>query len=304
MQGASEHNPRWVTDIGKTSMSTIPAVNTVTSVESRYQQTVDSFFEGRSSYWRDVYRARTLSAFIYRERRSAVLSMLDKLCLPKSSRILEVGCGAGSITIPLAKRGYRVSAVDTVEGMLELTRNAADRAGLSGSVQTSSAGVYESGFPSGHFSLVIAVGLFPWLEHPAKALLEMYRVTKSGGYVILTAPNKWRLNHLLDPLCFPALQPLRWQVADVVAKLNVWNRSRPRQYSYSAKQVDALLRQAGFHKLSTRTLGFGPFTMLKHNLLPNSAGVKLHQKLQRFAGRGFPVIRSCGSVHVSLSQKP
>lgn len=285
-------------------MSTVSDINTVTRVASRYQQTVDSFFEGRSSYWRDVYQARTLSAFIYRDRRSAVLSMVDKLHLPKSSRILEVGCGAGSITIPLAKKGYRISAVDTVEGMLELTRDAAQRAGLSGNVETSPADVYQSGFPSEHFSLVIAVGLFPWLEHPAKALLEMYRVTKSGGYVILTAPNKWCLNHLLDPLCFPALQPLRWQIAEVLAKLNVWDRSRPRQYRYSAKQVDALLRQAGFHKLAARTLGFGPFTLLKQKLLPNSAGVKLHQKLQRLAGRGFPAIRSCGVVYVSLSQKP
>ncbi|HET7212146.1 MAG TPA: methyltransferase domain-containing protein [Terriglobia bacterium] len=285
-------------------MSTIPEVNSVARVASGYQQTVDSFFKGRSSYWRDVYRARTLSAFIYRERRSAVLSMVDKLSLAKGSHILEVGCGAGSITIPLAKRGYRVSAVDTVEAMVELTRNAADRAGLSGNVETRSADVYQSGFPSGYFSLVMAVGLFPWLEYPAKALVEMYRVTKSGGYVILTAPNKWCLIHLLDPLCFPALQPLRWKLAETLAKSKVWDRSRPRQYRYSAKQVNALLREAGFHKVAARTLGFGPFTLLKKKLLLNRAGVRLHQKLQRLAGRGFPVIRSCGMVYVSLSQKP
>lgn len=304
MQRAGDQNPRWITGIERTSMSTIPDVNSVTKIASRYQQTVNSFFEGRSSYWRDVYRARTLSAFIYRDRRSAVLSMVDKLCLAKGSRILEVGCGAGSITIPLAKRGYRVSAVDTVEGMLELTRNAADGAGLSGNVETSPADVYQSGFPSGYFSLVMAIGLFPWLEYPAKALVEMYRVTKSGGYVILTAPNKWCLIHLLDPLCFPALQPLRWQIAEALTKLNVWDHSRPRQHRYSAKQVNTLLREAGFHKVAARTLGFGPFTLLKQKLLPNRAGVKLHQKLQRLAGRGFPVIRSCGTVYVSLSQKP
>lgn len=284
-------------------MSTVSNIKFAERVSTPYQETVDSFFQGRSSYWRDVYRADTLSAFMYRERRSAVLSMIDTLRIPISSRVLDVGCGAGSITIPLAQRGYRVSAVDTVEAMLDLTRRAANEAGLTANVETSLADICQMGFPSQHFSLVIAVGLFPWLEHPERALLEMYRVTKAGGYVILTAPNRWCLNHLLDPLCFPALQPLRWQTAKVLAKLNVWNRSRPPQYRYSARQIDVLIRQSGFHKLAARTLGFGPFTLLKQTLLPNSAGVKVHQGLQRLATLGFPLIRSCGVVHVSLSQK-
>lgn len=288
---------------GKAPVTDSPDVKSAERATGQYQRTVDAFFRDHSSYWRDVYWANTLSAIIYRERRSAVLSMVDKLRLPVWSRVLEVGCGAGSITIPLAKRGYSVNAVDTVEGMLELSRHAADEAGLSANVETTSADICQLTFRSRLFALVVVVGVFTWLEQPRKALMELYRVTKPGGYIILTATNSWCLNQVLDPLCFPGLRPMRWQIAQMLENMNLWDRSRPRQQRYSIRHFDALISEAGLHKLAGRTLGFGPFTMFKRKLLPHPVGVKVHQIFQSIADRQFPVIRSSGTVYVVLAQK-
>lgn len=285
-------------------MSNPPGFKSVERATDQYQNVVNAFFQKRSSYWRDVYQAETLSAFIYRERRTAVLSMVDKLRLPIWSRVLEAGCGAGPITVPLAARGLRVNAVDTVEGMLELARHAVAEAGLSANVEMSSADISQLSFPSRHFSLVIAVGVFAWLENPERAMLEMVRVTKPGGYIILTATNNWCLSQILDPLCFPGLRLMRWQIADMLERFNLWTRSKPRQHRYSIKHIDALISQAGLCKLEGKTLGFGPFTIFKRNLLPNPVGVKVHQKLQSLAARQFPVVRSSGAIYVALAQKP
>ncbi len=289
---------------GKAPVTDSPGFKSGARGTGQYQRTVDAFFQDRSSYWRDVYRADTLSAFIYRERRSAVLSMVDKLRLPVWSRVLEAGCGAGPITVPLARRGFRVMAVDTVAGMLELTRHAVVEAGLSANVEISSADICQLGLPSQHFALVIAVGLFPWLDSPERAMLEVLRVTRPGGYIILTATNNWCLHQILDPLCFPGLRPMRWQIAQVLDNLNLWDRSRPRQQRYSLKHFDALISQAGLRKLEGKTLGFGPFSMFKRKLLPDRVGIKVHQKFQSLANRQFPVIRSTGAVYVVLAQKP
>jgi len=277
---------------------------TIEREKGQYQRTVDAFFQNCSTYWRDIYSANTLSAYIYRERRAAVLSMVDKLRLPALSRVLEAGCGAGPITVPLAGRGFKVNAVDTVEAMLELARHAIDEAGLSANVETSVDDICELSFPSQHFDLVIAVGVFAWLENPEKGMLEMLRVTRPGGHIILTATNNWGLNQFFDPLCFPGLRPMRWQIAEMLEKLNIWRRSKPRQYRYSIKHIDALINAAGFGKLEGKTLGFGPFTMLKRNLLPNPVGLKVHRTLQSLADCQFPVIRSSGTVYVLLAQKP
>ena len=42
--------------------------------------------------------------------------------LPKSGKILEIGCAAGAYTVPLAKRGYCVTAVDFAPVLLEVCR--------------------------------------------------------------------------------------------------------------------------------------------------------------------------------------
>jgi len=304
LQHTGEHDRSWTGSDGKAPVSDPPGFKAVERAGGQYQRTVDAFFQDRSSYWRDVYRTDTLSAFIYRERRSAVLSMVDKLRLPTWSRVLEAGCGAGPITVPLARRGFRVMAVDTVAGMLELTRHAVVEAGLSANVEINSADICQLGFPSRHFALVIAVGVFAWLDRPERAMLEVLRVTRPGGYIILTATNNWCLNQILDPLCFPGLRPIRRQIARMLENLNLWDRARPRQQRYSLKHFDALISQAGLCKLEGKTLGFGPFSMFKRKLLPDPVGVKVHQKFQSLANRQFPVIRSTGAVYVVLAQKP
>ena len=42
--------------------------------------------------------------------------------LGRGSRLLELGCGTGQATVPLAERGYRVLALDLSEGMAALAR--------------------------------------------------------------------------------------------------------------------------------------------------------------------------------------
>ena len=51
--------------------------------------------------------------------------LLEELSLPPGSAILDMGCGTGRHSIPLALAGYRVTGVDISTGMLlEAKRNA------------------------------------------------------------------------------------------------------------------------------------------------------------------------------------
>src|SRR5256884_4174814 len=92
------------------------------------QKRVDIHFRYSANYWRDLYNANGLFEVIHQQRRAIVLGLVDELALPSGSHILEIGCGAGLTTIALAQRGFTVQAVDTVDRMVALTRQAATEA--------------------------------------------------------------------------------------------------------------------------------------------------------------------------------
>jgi ubiquinone/menaquinone biosynthesis C-methylase UbiE len=154
-------------------------------------------------YWRNLYQANGVFEVIYQQRRTIVLDLVDGLGLASRSHILEIVCGAGLTTIALAQRGYTVQAVDAVDRMLVLTRQAAAETGVADRVMTSLGDAHALAFPDGAFSLVIGMGVAPWLHSLNTAIREFARVLRPGGYLILTADNRWRLNHVLDPLFFP-----------------------------------------------------------------------------------------------------
>jgi ubiquinone/menaquinone biosynthesis C-methylase UbiE len=276
------------------------------SYEAQFEQSqrlVNAFFGNRPRYWRDVYRGDTLDALIYRERQASVLAMVDKLGLPEGSRVLEVGCGAGLTTVALAQRRFTVDAIDTVEAMLSLTRQAAFKGGVNSLVRTTLNSVLDMAFPEQHFELLVAMGVLPWLKCVERALLEMTRVVKHGGYMILTVDNHWCLNQVFDPLCFPGLRTVRWKIGDVLEALHFRTSSRPRLYRHSIKRIDQLLYQSGFQKIQGATLGFGPFTFLKRKLLPEYVGIALHRRLQTLADRRWLGIRSLGTEYVVMARK-
>lgn len=266
------------------------------------QKRVNAHFQSAAVYWKEIYQLEDVYATIHRERRTMVLEFVDQLALPPNSHVLEIGCGAGLTTVALAQKGYLVDAVDTVEAMLDLTRRAAAEAGLENWVKTSAADAHQLALRSGSFDLVLAIGVVPWLHALPKAMQEMARVIRPGGYLIVNSDNRWRLNHLLDPLRFPAMKSTRARVRRILQRFGL--RQLPaRSHGYSLKEFDSFLARVGFDIVRSRTLGFGPFSFFNHELLPASIGVRIHRKLQKLADQNYPVIRSTAAQYLVLARK-
>ncbi len=274
------------------------------SAAAEQQKLVDAYFQSAAPCWKEIYQLDDIYATIHQQRRAAVLALVDKLGWSPESHILEIGCGAGSTTVALAQRGYVVEAIDTVGAMIDLTRQAAVETGVGHRVRTSVGDVRYLAFPDNMFSLVVAMGVTPYLYSLSQAMHEMARVLKPGGYLTVNADNTWRLNDVLDPRRFPALASTRWKVREVLERFGLCKpASRPRPHMYSIKEFDAFLSTVGLEKVEGTTLGFGPFSFLNYKLLPDSVGVKLHHKLQSLADRGFPLIRSTGAQYIVLARK-
>jgi ubiquinone/menaquinone biosynthesis C-methylase UbiE len=277
----------------------------LTPVENELpQQQVNAYFQSSSDYWKRIYDKRDLLPRIYQARHAAVLEWIAALRLPTTSKVLEIGCGAGVLTSDLAGIGYSVEAVDAVPAMVDLTLQKAIENGFADRVHASIADVHALPFPGEKFDVVIAVGVIPWLHDEDLALLEMQRVLKTGGYLIVTADNRWRLNHLLDPLSTPVARPFRSIAKFILRRLDL--RHEPREFQprrHAPAEVNRLLHVCGFSKMDSKCVGFGPFTFFRRSVLPASVGTALHLRLQCLADRRIPPFDLTGLHYLALARK-
>lgn len=99
-------------------------------------------------------------------------------------RILDIGCGPGTITADLAELvpDGHVTGVDRAPGILEQARATAGERGLD-NVEFAVADIHALDFPDDTFGVVHAHQVLQHVGDPVQALREMYRVTEPGGYV-------------------------------------------------------------------------------------------------------------------------
>ena len=96
-------------------------------------------------------------------------------------RILDVGCGPGTITADLARYvpDGRVTGLDSAPAIVDQARQATDSANASFAVGD----VYALEYPDGTFDVTHAHQVLQHLSDPVRALREMRRVTRPGGLV-------------------------------------------------------------------------------------------------------------------------
>ncbi|MBP2705095.1 methyltransferase domain-containing protein [Microbispora sp. RL4-1S] len=99
-------------------------------------------------------------------------------------RILDVGCGPGTITAGLAELVPQgeVVGVDSEPGVVDQARGEAERRGLR-NVAFATADVHALDYPDASFCVVHAHQVLQHVGDPVGALREMRRVTKPGGIV-------------------------------------------------------------------------------------------------------------------------
>ena len=144
------------------------------------------------------------------------------------TQLLDVGCGAGHLSLTLAPLAARVVALDPSPGMLETVREAARSRGLA---QIETCQAYATGLPfaAGSFDVVASrYSAHHWLDVP-RALGEMRRVLKADGDLLLIDLLGEEL-----PLLDTHLQSLELL------------RDPSHVRNYSASQWQALLQQCGF----------------------------------------------------------
>lgn len=260
---------------------------------------VAGFFNADARNWDSIYEKRDVFSLIHQLRRDICMRWVGEI--PPAGEALEVGCGTGQTAILMARLGHRVTGTDTAREMLGRAEVNAREAALSSSLRFEWADVHELPFADGAFSLVVALGVIPWLEDPATALGEMARVLAPGGHMIVNCDNRLRLPVLLDPRYTPALGGLRRALRP--GRAAAGGSRATDTVRHSPREFDAMLEAAGLRVERSRTFGFGPFTFAGRQVLPRGAGIAVHRALQGLGDAGLPPFRRTGSQHIVLARR-
>lgn len=113
-------------------------------------------------------------------------ALLEKARENPKLKLLDVGCGPGSISLGLAKRmpeGH-LTGIDLSPTTLNKAKELAKDQGLT-NVSFQQANVYELPFEDGTFDVVHTHQTLIHCEHALSAIKEMVRVTKKGGIVCM-----------------------------------------------------------------------------------------------------------------------
>jgi SAM-dependent methyltransferase len=165
-------------------------------------------------------------------------------------RVLDVGCGAGTITLELASGivAGHVLGVD-VEDDFDAAREYAADQGI-GNVEFRVGDVYDLEFPSNHFDACLCHSMLETLDRPLDGLSEIRRVLRPGGVLGVACVEYGGLI-----LAGPGVELLRrfYRVRERLWQLD--GHADP----YRGRELRGLLDRAGFDRIaaSSKYLCYG-----------------------------------------------
>ena len=110
-------------------------------------------------------------------------------------KVLDAGCGTGEYSCWYARRGADVTGVDLSEPSMKIAADYANREGID-NIRFVKQSVLNLDFPDASFDYVYSMGVLHHTPDPYGGFLELCRVLKPGGVLIVSLYNRFgRLHH-------------------------------------------------------------------------------------------------------------
>lgn len=140
--------------------------------------------------------------------KTALLKKLD--ILSKNDTVLDIGCGEGTITIPITKKVKSVTGIDSAENMLRILNEKCDKENID-NINTILKPIEEIRYEDiGNYDAVVASRSLNSIIPIKETLEEINKIANKYVFITLFGPENWKLEREFqeyignDPKDFPA----------------------------------------------------------------------------------------------------
>ena len=175
---------------------------------------------------------------------------IARLALKPGTRVLDVACGSGNLSIPAARAGAIVTGVDIATNLLEQARARAEAEGLT--IQFDEGDAESLPYADAAFDEVVSMYGAMFAPRPELVAAELVRVCRTGGRIAMAnwTPDgfigqmfKITGRHVPPPPNMPS--PLKWgdeetvreRLREGVADLQLTRRMCPFKYPFAPAGV-------------------------------------------------------------------
>ena len=186
----------------------------------------------------------------------AGIDFIERTQIAPGTRVLDVACGTGNVSLPAARAGASVTGVDIAPNLLEQARKRAAAEHLN--IRFDEGDAEGLPYSDGEFDMVVTMFGAMFAPRPEQAAAELIRVCRPGG---LIAMGNWtpqgfvgktfQLTSKMAPPPPGTVPPVLWgdeatvrqRFSQGISKLAMTRHIVTFEYPFSPKEVVAFFRQ-------------------------------------------------------------
>ena len=280
------------------------------------KQKIQAFFDRDQGWQGTIYdKPKDHYTRLMARRQLYNFQMLDNLNICKSGIALDVGCGSGVYLEELSKRGCKAFGIDMSFQMLKASHELLKNNNGDISIHLIAGDIEKIPLKSEQFDLVLCVGVLGYLLQDEKALLEIRRILKPNGVVLINVKNMLDLSNLdyvlrrkMRAMIFRRKDTRIKEMQPGVSMTSEWlvahSPTHYRHKSYNLWKLERFMKNIGYRLVTARTFGYDFRIIRRLKFLPELLLTTLEINMEKlFHKIRIPYFPYSGQVYIGIFQK-
>ena len=149
-------------------------------------ENVETFFENEHLRWKSLYKEKYIPTDLAKIKRKIISSNFISKYLPKNSKVLDVGCGAGMVSLELANQGYEIEGIDVSKKMINLCEEQFKSLEINkDKFKFKEGNIFELDLKENSYDGIIALGFLEYQKIESTSLDYLYKILKPNGFIVI-----------------------------------------------------------------------------------------------------------------------